>query len=1411
GPGSSGSSGSSGTQRRGTGPLPGSTGSSDRRSSYGGTRSGGSGSGGLPGSTGSNRSGSASSGGSSFQRNKPGSDKDRDDRRPAASKGRNGDKDKGEEKKGSPVEASLTGIRSRFGRFGGGKDGDDADKKDGDRGNSAGNPASGLIAGASGALGGLRGRLPFGGSSDDVDADNKKDDKKPAASKGKDAKSDGKKPTSGGAGSRFGRKGTSGDADVKPADKKDDKKGTPRFGARAGTSLKPSDDKKGGKSDKAEKKDEAAAGGGIAGRFSALTASLPFGGSEADKPASKTVKQRSKAPKVAASEGLSLDRKLDILGVGLVFVSAALLLSRLSANQGMLTEGINNFFESLLGWGAWAVPVAMFGVGMWLIIRHFGDEPPTIDTERLIGVGILYISLLVVFQFVHALNYSVTTFDELANLTRLTWEEPMFIPSGGGWVGGNLYLLMVQYLGEILAFALVVFTLIVGLMLLLDVSVSEVAIIMIGLWRSFSAARRRSSQRKKVRKAERLAKRQEQLAAISQSNIEISTPQVEQLAAGNASPTAGIALPAPENDQRAIPITMGGRTVTTSMDGEQVAAQVPAGVVAPQQAQAQSAGNGGSGRGGLMGGLFGRSNRNAASAAPRASNPQPAAPANGDSNGGSSGGGLMSRLPFGGSGNAGSGNGQQAAPQAQAAPPTSAQTTPPPTMPGQPSIPSSGSGAAQQPAANLFAAPPATAPPPAHSAPVPAINIPGSASGGNGSGNGDSTPSADPAKNVLENKRISQVMETVKPEDAADEKDDTTDDSPTDPQSRADRLNAIRQGQSNHPRTVQSQAGTPGGAAAPATASQPPESASPTAPATPAPPAAAASATNGAAEATGAAFVAGKTDAYGNAPTPPTSVSRPDQMKPEPSAVPPQSNRPKKEWKLPTIEELFNDGSDQDFDRQFLVEQARIIEDTLKSFGAPGRVVEINTGPVITQYGVEPDYLQSRSGKRSRVKVSAIAQLDRDLQLALGAKSIRIEAPVPGKGYVGVEIPNAENALVSLKDVMKAEQFQKISGKSPLAIALGQSVDGTPIAADLASMPHMLIAGTTGSGKSVCINSIISSLLSNNSPEDLKLIMVDPKRVELTGYNGIPHLVAPVVVELERIVGVLKWVTREMDERYKRFSGAGARNIVDFNKHLPSGDTKMPYIVVIIDELADLMMLAPEETERTITRIAALARATGIHLVIATQRPSVDVVTGLIKANFPARAAFAVAGSVDSRVILDQPGAERLLGRGDMLYLSGSSPSAQRLQGVFVSDDEIDNLTRYWKAQGAGYAPAPTRGMAPMTLDPASAPRQVSPSVMPGATPERRENQPELPMQQAFWDGGTASNGGGANGDEPDDELYTEAVETVRRLNKASVSLLQRRLRIGYTRASRLIDLMEQRGVVGPQESGSKPREVIPQ
>ncbi len=556
--------------------------------------------------------------------------------------------------------------------------------------------------------------------------------------------------------------------------------------------------------------------------------------------------------------------------------------------------------------------------------------------------------------------------------------------------------------------------------------------------------------------------------------------------------------------------------------------------------------------------------------------------------------------------------------------------------------------------------------------------------------------------------------------------------------------------------------------------------------------------------------------AFGRPDTPAYAASVPQRRAPASSDVtpPPPPRRAATNWKLPDPAALLASGVDQAPDHEMLLKRAHIIEETLSSFGAPGRVVDVRTGPVVTQFGVEPDYVPGRGGKKNRVKVGAIAALDKDLQLALGAKSIRIEAPVPGKGYVGVEVPNEKAEIVHLRDVLESAEFKKI--KSPLAIALGQGVDGTPVAADLSSMPHLLIAGTTGSGKSVLVNAIIASLLLNNTPRQMKFIMVDPKRVELTQYNGVPHLVAPVVVELERIVSVLKWVTREMDERYRKFSNAAARNIEDYNKHLPATEEPMPYIVVIIDELADLMMLAPDETERVITRIAALARATGIHLVIATQRPSVDVVTGLIKANFPARVAFAVAGNADSRVILDQPGAERLLGRGDMLWMSGDSPAPVRLQGVYVSDNEIGNITRFWRGQMTEEdlitASRPALASQPgggISSDGGS--RNESGSViMRSSTPKQVSGARQA---TAFWDDDEDEDDSADDGDElsdGEDELYDQAVEMVRRLNKASVSLLQRRLRIGYTRAARLIDTMEERGIVGPATEGSKPREVLP-
>lgn len=485
-------------------------------------------------------------------------------------------------------------------------------------------------------------------------------------------------------------------------------------------------------------------------------------------------------------------------------------------------------------------------------------------------------------------------------------------------------------------------------------------------------------------------------------------------------------------------------------------------------------------------------------------------------------------------------------------------------------------------------------------------------------------------------------------------------------------------------------------------------------------------------------------------------------------------------WKLPVVAEILDPTVPEAVKTSIDQERGKLIETTLASFGAPAHVVETSHGPTVTQFGVEPDFVENRSG-RMRVRVSKIVALADDLALALAASRIRIQAPVPGRNYVGIEVPNAEVSRVLLREVLESASFQKIH--SPMRFALGKDVSGKSIAYDLASMPHLLIAGTTGSGKSVCVNSLLSSLLLHNTPAELRLILVDPKRVELTGYNGIPHLLSPVIVEAERVVGALQWVQREMDARYYRFAQVGARNIQDYNK---KNSPALPFMLVLIDELADLMMLAPDETERSLTRLAQLARATGIHLVLATQRPSVDVVTGLIKANFPSRIAFAVASGVDSRVILDQPGAERLLGRGDMLFQAPDAPAPVRLQGVWVSDPEIQRLIDYWRLQDynlrvTNQHPMNSASMAePVNMD------------VPLSTPL---NQAPLFDQEL--------------GAKQGDPIMDEAIKIVRQEGKASISMLQRKLRVGYTRAARLIDAMEEKGIVGPAQVTTQVRAIL--
>lgn len=438
-----------------------------------------------------------------------------------------------------------------------------------------------------------------------------------------------------------------------------------------------------------------------------------------------------------------------------------------------------------------------------------------------------------------------------------------------------------------------------------------------------------------------------------------------------------------------------------------------------------------------------------------------------------------------------------------------------------------------------------------------------------------------------------------------------------------------------------------------------------------------------------------------------------------------------------------------------LADNVKILEDTLESFGVKVKVTHVTQGPAITRYEAQP---------APGVKVSKITNLSDDIALSLAATDVRIEAPVPGKSVVGIEVPNREIATVHFREVMETPEFQNATSK--LAVALGKDITGTPIVADLIKMPHLLIAGATGSGKSVCVNTLINSILFKARPDEVKLLLVDPKMVELTNYNGIPHLIAPVVTDPKKAAGALKWIVTEMETRYELFAASGVRDIVRYN-YLKAQEKKedspmLPYVVVVIDELADLMMVAPGDVEDSICRLAQMARAAGIHLLIATQRPSVDVITGLIKANIPSRIAFAVSSQIDSRTILDMAGAEKLLGRGDMLYYPMGSSKPLRVQGCFLADKEVENVVRFLQNQ---------------------------------AQPEYQEI-PNIEL------------GTNKTSEDTGDELFHQAALLFIESGNASVSLLQRRLRIGYTRAARLMDLLEEKGIVGGYE-GSKPREVL--
>jgi len=496
------------------------------------------------------------------------------------------------------------------------------------------------------------------------------------------------------------------------------------------------------------------------------------------------------------------------------------------------------------------------------------------------------------------------------------------------------------------------------------------------------------------------------------------------------------------------------------------------------------------------------------------------------------------------------------------------------------------------------------------------------------------------------------------------------------------------------------------------------------------------------------------------APLPPQfrkNFKVPEKQDEKPAAPLPRGER------LPPFNLLFGEQTARP-DERHINQTAGLIEKTLSEFGIPAKVTGFRIGPTVTQFAVQPGFIKKpgatteEEAQLMKVRVAQIAALQKDLALALSAERLRIEAPVPGRAYLGIEVPNQHSSVVRLRPILESDAFSKLG--APLAIALGRDVSGQPLVADLARMPHMLVAGQTGSGKSVAIASIATCLAMNNAPEEMRLVMIDAKMVELIRFNGLPHLLGKVETDVQRILGVLRWLVVEMEHRYRLLEGVHARDIAAYNRKTKN---PIPRIVVIIDELADLMMSAPDQTEHNLVRLAQMARATGIHLVVATQRPSTDVVTGLIKANFPARLAFAVASGIDSRVILDTPGAESLLGRGDLLFLNPEVGNPVRAQGAIVTDQEVERIIAFWQ--------------------------KMSPVTTTDAPPwETLLTEPE--------EGG-------------DDALVEQAIQVVRSTQRASASLLQRRLKIGYPRAARLLDQLEEMGVVGPSQGGGREREAL--
>ncbi len=1090
--------------------------------------------------------------------------------------------------------------------------------------------------------------------------------------------------------------------------------------------------------------------------------------------------------------GLSLDQKLDIVGWLLIITGVVMVFGLIQPDEGTFTKAIVDIFGALFGYGRYLIPIPCLAVGGWLLVRYFKENPfLAFDGLQMTGGVLLFLSLVTWLHTIELIDKVVYDWDELIAVSTRAVD----LMQGGGWVGDRLYMILIRLTGEFGVPVVLSITTLIGTLWLFELSLAEVSLYLKSSFQVFAARMRRIreswrlwrhsvAERRAARQAQRAqARAQREAAKLAAQAQKQPQPAPSLPAAATLAHTSEL-----PSQPLAVPVAAESPPVRRKADFRKTTVAPTAPASPPPLSSDES---------------------------------PPPAPT------------IAKPSPLGAFGNAWSKPKSEAAP-APAEPAPVAEAAPERTKTGVFGKPKS------EPAEPAESEPAPQAEAKAESAPAPEPPKPPERKTGTFGSIFSGKPKSEPAK-PAESAPTVQAESAPEPQAEAQPSAETT--APAvgtqSVDAESDEL-AITQ-----PARVTSLFKTPRPAPKPKAAEPEPEAAeepaedAPSAKAPP-PPAKPSSSIFG----TRASSPFGGPSAFrpapkpSAAPPPPDPDAEEDDLEAEEDETPetlepprataseprifgigapanggetptedlPPMQLPADEtaWQMPDYRQLLRPGSAQTITYEMLMERRRIIEETLEAFGAPGRVVEINVGPTITQFGVEPGYLNAR-GKQTRVKVNQIARLDADLALALAARSIRIEAPVAGKGYVGIEVPNPETSLVGLRDIIASPAFNAL--RSRLRLALGKSIDGAAVVADLTQMPHLLIAGTTGSGKSVCVNALIACLLLQNSPDTLKFIMVDPKRVELTGYNGIPHLVSPVVVDLERVTGVLKWVTREMDDRYKKFAALGARNISDYNTQLGKTEPPMPYLVVIVDELADLMMLAPDETEKQLTRLAQMARATGIHLIISTQRPSVDVVTGLIKANFPARISFAVASSVDSRVILDQPGAEKLLGRGDMLFQAPDAAAPIRVQGVYVSDAELRQITDFWKnAQKERGTPishvsfdhAPDRPTAKLVKPGESSPFQPraqrpsgsSPFGTPRFAPPRPQPDPD---EEKFF---------AALRDEPpketkvDEALYERAVELYKQSGALlNVTTLQRRLNVDYTQAQALYKLMRERGV----------------